>query len=327
MNIAIIGGSITEGAGASGYKHSYVYRLQKYLMQEYTEVNIKNLGAGGTASQFGVFRLKRDLKDFNPDIIIIEFAVNDRIYDSNSASIYFEGLIRACAKITSKIIIIDLPTGMCDSCVSIHKKISYFYDIPLIDVQDEVWKRIGKREFTWNEISIDNLHPNDRGHELYFEIIKEKLKDIKFDKLNVTVDNKVLSEYRFKNPTLIEYDNKSIEYYGHWAEANLKLNNKFNGGAITTSIGDGIIFTFRGKYLSMMNVLTNDSGILECQLDNYTFTVDLYMNSDGHFNNTINLLDLEDKDHTLVMKVSEKKNSNSKGNKIILGGFLVDDIT
>lgn len=326
MNIAIIGGSITEGVGATEYKNSYVYKLEQYLKKKYIDINIKNLGAGGTASHFGIFRLKRDLENFSPDIIMIEFAVNDRIYDSNSASIYFEGLIRECAKITSKIIIIDFPTGMSDSCVSIHKKFAYYYNIPLLDIQDEVWKKIGKREFSWNNISIDNLHPNDKGHELYFQIIKEKLQNINFDEIKINVDHKVLSKYRFKNPTFIEYDNKSIEYYGHWAEANLDLNNKFKGGAITNSIGDGAIFTFKGKYLSMINYLTKDSGILECQLDNYTFTIDLYMNTDGQFNTSINLLNLDDSEHTLIMKVSEKRNPNSSGNKVIIGGFLVDSV-
>lgn len=326
MNIAIIGGSITEGAGASEYNNSYVYKLKEYLNGKYNNLYIKNLGAGGTASQFGIFRLSRDLGAFKPDIIMIEFAVNDRIYDSISSSMYFEGLIRECAKFTEKIIIIDFPTGMSDSSVSIHKKLAYFYDLPLIDVQDEVWRRIGRREFSWDNISIDNLHPNDKGHELYFEIIKNQLDNIDLDKIMIKLDNKVLSKYRFINPSLVEYDNKNIEYYGHWTEANLNLNNKFKGGAITESIGDGIIFNFKGKYLSMMNLLTNDSGILQCQLDNYTFTIDLYMNSEGYFNNTINLTDLEDTYHTLKMIVSDQKNPNSTGNKIIVGGFLVDSI-
>ena len=61
MKIAIIGGSITEGAGASNYKSTYVYKVEQYLKEKYENITIKNLGAGGTASQFGLFRLKRDL--------------------------------------------------------------------------------------------------------------------------------------------------------------------------------------------------------------------------------------------------------------------------
>lgn len=325
MNIAIIGGSITEGAGASRYKNSYAYKLEQYL-NEKKYIVIKNLGAGGTASQFGLFRLKRDLGDFKPDIIFIEFAVNDRIYNSIDSSKYFEGLIRECAKITEKIIIIDCPTGLADSCTSIHKKIAYYYNIPVIDIQDAVWKKIGNREFAWSDISIDNLHPNDNGHDLYFKIIKENLEHIDMENLQIKIDENSMTNYIFKNPTIIPYGDTRIEYYGHWTEQSFKLNNKFDYGAITNSVGDGIVFKFKGKYLSMMNLLTKDSGILQCQLDNYTFNVDLFMNSDGYYNNTINLSDLEDGEHTLTMIVSDKRDSNSSGNKIIIGGFYVDQI-
>lgn len=327
MNIAIIGGSITEGAGTSEYKNSYVYKLEKYLKEKDEDTVIKNLGAGGTASQFGLFRLKRDLGTSKPDLIFIEFAVNDRIYNSVESSKYFEGLVRQCANITKRIIIIDFPTGMADSCTSIHKKIAYYYNIPVIDVQDEVWRRIGDRDFTWNQISIDNLHPNDIGHDLYFKIIKEKLENIDLENLRVKIDTEVLMNYNFNNPMIISYDNESVEYYGHWREKNFKLNNKFDAGAITNSIGDAIVFKFKGMYLSMMNLLTKDSGILECKLDDFTFNIDLYMDTNGYYNTTINLSDLENKEHILTMIVSDKKNNNSLGNKVIIGGFCIDSET
>lgn len=323
MNIAIIGGSITEGAGASTYKNSYVYKLEQYLKENNNNLVVKNLGAGGTASQFGIFRLKRDLGIFKPDLILVEFAVNDRIYNSSELNKYFEGLIRQCANITKKIIIIDFPTGMADSCTSVHKKIAYYYNIPVIDVQDEVWKRIGNREFNWNQISVDNLHPNDKGHDLYFKIIKEELEKVDLENFRMRIDNNFLTNYSFNNPMIIPYDDKSVEYYGHWIEQSFKLNNKFDYGATTNSIGDGIIFRFKGKYLSMMNLFTKDSGILECKLDDFNFNIDLYMNSDGHYYNTINVSDLRDEEHILTVIVSDKKNSNSLGNKIIVGGFCI----
>ncbi|NRT73683.1 SGNH/GDSL hydrolase family protein [Clostridium beijerinckii] len=322
MNIAIIGGSITEGAGASNYKNTYVYRLEQYLKEEYENIVVKNLGSGGTASQFGIFRLKRDLGDFRPDVIFIEFAVNDRIYDSNEASIYFEGLIRECMKITKRIISIDFPTGMGDSCVSIHKKMSYYYNVPLIDVQDEVWRRIGKRELKWADISIDNIHPNDKGHELYYEIIKENLTKVDLRGLKATFISETLMGYRFNNPRISSYE--ELEFYGRWREESFRLNNKFDNAAVTENVGDGVIFRFKGKYLAMMNLLSKDSGILECELDNFIFNIDLYKDTEGVYSNTINLRNLENKEHTLVMKLSSEKNNNSMGNKIVIGGFLVE---
>lgn len=58
MNIYFIGGSITEGAGAKEYENSYAALVSKYLKSSYEEeTNILNLGAGGTASNFGIFRV------------------------------------------------------------------------------------------------------------------------------------------------------------------------------------------------------------------------------------------------------------------------------
>lgn len=238
-------------------------------------------------------------------MIFIEFAVNDRIYSANDSSIYFEGLIRECLKITNKIVVIDFPTGMGDSCTSIHKKNSYYYNVPLIDVQDEVWKRIGKKEVKWKDISIDNLHPNDKGHELYYEIIKENLKGMELQELKSTFDIKTLMGYRFNNPRIASYE--ELEFYGHWREESFKLNNKFGNAAVTDNIGDGVILKFKGKYLAIMNLLSKDSGILECELDNFVFNIDLYRETDGSYDNTINLMNLEDKEHVLIMKLSDKK--------------------
>lgn len=325
MNIAIIGGSITEGAGATSYEKSYVYKLEQHLKDKYRELNLLNLGAGGTASNFALFRLKRDLGNFKPDIIFVEFAVNDRNYKSMDITIYFEGLIRECSKYTDKIVIIDMPTGMCDACTSIHKKIAYFYNIPIIDVQDVVWRKIGNRETTWTKISIDSIHPNDNGHELYYQIIKEELGNIDFKEIKIKIDCRVISKYKFMNPILIEHDDKQIEYYGSWSEETYNLNDKFKYGAVSYNVDNIVVFKFKGKHLAMMNLLSRDGGKLLCELDEeYRFYIDLFRDSDAYFDTTINLSNLDNTQHTLTMVIDKEKNPKSTGDKVVIGGFLID---
>lgn len=55
---------------------------------------------------------------------------------------------------------------MSDACEDIHKKTAYYY-IPTIDIQDYVWREIGKGNLTSEKISMDSLHPNDYGHKIY----------------------------------------------------------------------------------------------------------------------------------------------------------------
>ncbi|MEM6768164.1 MAG: SGNH/GDSL hydrolase family protein, partial [Bacteroidota bacterium] len=70
--IGYIGGSITRAEG---------YRIlsEEWIENEYTnpDVNGINAGVGGTGSQLGVFRLGEGVLYANPDLVFIEFAIND----------------------------------------------------------------------------------------------------------------------------------------------------------------------------------------------------------------------------------------------------------
>jgi lysophospholipase L1-like esterase len=69
IKTVFIGGSNTV---ASGY-HNHVSR---WLDEHFTSSEV-NSGIGGTASWYGLIRLQEDVIDHAPDMVIIEFAVND----------------------------------------------------------------------------------------------------------------------------------------------------------------------------------------------------------------------------------------------------------
>lgn len=141
----------------------------------------------------------------------------------------------------------------------------------------------------------------------------------------MNIDYRVISKYKFMNPTLIEHNNENIQYYGKWYEESYNLNNKFKYSAVSYDEGDTVTFNFRGKHLSMMNLLSRDSGRLVCQLDEkYGFYIDLFMESDCYFNTTINLNNLENTEHTLTMVIDKERNPKSTGSKVVIGGFLID---
>lgn len=328
MNIYFVGGSITEGAGASENKKNYATLVSEYLRSSNNSnvSEIINLGAGGTASNFGVFRMGQHFKNQKPDIVFLEFAVNDRIYPLEDINIYYENLILQVFKWNknSKIISLEMPTGMSDACSTLHKKIAYHYNIPVIDIQDIVWREIGQENYTWSDISIDNLHPNDRGHEIYSQIIIEALNEINLNNIECWGKKKPINNYILKNPMIKTYE--ECTFFGHWTEKEVNLNNKFNIGAMTATVGDCVEFNFSGRYLSIMGIMSKKSGILECILDEkYTFNLDLYMDNDQYFSTLANIKDIGSGNHNLLMKLIENKNSKSAGNEIIIGGFLVEE--
>lgn len=78
VTIAFIGGSITEGLTA-GPEKCWAKLTYDRLCEKYpdTKINYVNAGLSGTPSVLGNIRLQRDVLDHKPDIVFVEFAVND----------------------------------------------------------------------------------------------------------------------------------------------------------------------------------------------------------------------------------------------------------
>ena len=84
VTVAYIGGSITQGAGATPIHHEcYAYKSYRAFAELFGKdenVHFIKAGVGGTPSELGMLRFERDvLRDGSmaPDIVVIEFAVND----------------------------------------------------------------------------------------------------------------------------------------------------------------------------------------------------------------------------------------------------------
>ncbi|WP_294182015.1 SGNH/GDSL hydrolase family protein [uncultured Clostridium sp.] len=328
FNVVFFGGSITEGAGASTYKNSYTYMVGEYLKHLYGDrkVNIVNSGISGTGSAFGLFRLKRDVIDKKPDLVFVEFAVNDRIVDSYYASMTFEGVLNQLSRLKHKpaVIVLITPTGVADACASVHKRISYYYGVPVIDIQDYVFRHVGMDEYTWQNISIDNLHPNDRGHGIYAKCIINSIEKDLDAIINVKPISRVktTTDYKFKNPNIVSYE--KAEFYGHWKEEQINMP-QMKMAAISDIVGDFIEFKFTGRCIAMSTILSDENGSAEINIDGTNYFLDLYSNSKPNFSIVINIFNLPDTSHDMILKVSGKKNGMSKGNRIIIGGFLTDE--
>ena len=83
INISFLGGSVTEGYGATNSREkSWPTLICQKMEQEYgVRVNANNRGIGGTCSYLANFRYGADVEPYSPDVLFIEFAVNDK-YDS-----------------------------------------------------------------------------------------------------------------------------------------------------------------------------------------------------------------------------------------------------
>ena len=101
VTLAYIGGSITQGAGATPintecYAYKSYLRFQE-LVGRQENVHFVKAGVGGTPSELGMVRFDRDvLRDgIEPDVVVVEFAVNDE-GDETRGNCY-ESLVRKTA--------------------------------------------------------------------------------------------------------------------------------------------------------------------------------------------------------------------------------------
>ena len=93
--VGFIGGSITQGSGASASTtYGYAYQTIKWMKERFSQYEIEGhvAGVGGTGSDLGTCRLNEELLVYNPDLVFVEFAVNDGGDPGKKAST--EGIIR-----------------------------------------------------------------------------------------------------------------------------------------------------------------------------------------------------------------------------------------
>lgn len=94
LTIGFLGGSITQGSLVTKSENCYAYRVYSWWKEKFpkAEFHYVNSGIGGTTSHFGVARIVPDLLVYQPDVVIVDFSVNDEPNDFFQET--YEGAIR-----------------------------------------------------------------------------------------------------------------------------------------------------------------------------------------------------------------------------------------
>lgn len=185
VTIGVIGGSITQGSLASGTDTCYASKFCMWWENKFpnSKVNFVNAGIGGTNSYLGVHRVDKQLLAYDPDAVIVEFSVNDTDKTMNKYS--YDSLVRKILSHSSNPAVILLFTTMEDgtSLQDVHKEIGAAYDLPMLSYHDAVYPEVAAGTLKWTDISPDNIHPNDAGHEIINQIVSRYLDSV-YDKLD-----------------------------------------------------------------------------------------------------------------------------------------------
>lgn len=315
ITLGFIGGSITEGYNA-GTKNIYAKITYDYFSETYgtgDNVSYVNAGISGTPSMLGLIRSDRDLFAYNPDIVFIEFAVNDGQSAADKAA--FESLIKKALNQPNEPAVVllfsVLESGY--TCKDTMNLVSFKYDLPRISVKDAIWPYITSGEFAWNDWSNDGSHPNKYGSELYGKFIINYFKTI--DSEPIADGYTVPTEFSgYDNTALQMVDNEfntdriTIESLGAFKTGSNHSRFK-NGWTRNTDTNEAMKFTFTGDtfFVVYMDTTYSSFGTAEVYVDGQKMGTLLGNSSDGWSNPFTERVfrASEAAEHTVEIKMAE----------------------
>lgn len=176
--IAAIGGSVTEGAGPANYTDGYFYQFVRVLRNELgrpgsAKTIFNDAGLSGTSSAIGWVRYQSDVVDVMghaPDLLIIEFAVNDYMEPTKVRG--FEAMIRrALTDNPDCAVIVLYAAATYGNTQTDMKPVANYYKVPQITILDAIKQPMEKGMIKKEAFYTDIVHPYKEGHTLMVDCI------------------------------------------------------------------------------------------------------------------------------------------------------------
>lgn len=180
--IGFLGGSITQGSLSSTPKNCYAYLVYEWWKKSFPNAafSFVNGGIGGTTSHYGGARAWKDVLCYRPDIVTVDFSVNDDANEFFEET--YEGTLRRLLAAPSAPAVVVLNNVFYDTgknAQNYHNRIADHYGIPHVSIKDTVYPDVESGKIVRADITPDNLHPNDKGHRLVADEICKLLDSIK----------------------------------------------------------------------------------------------------------------------------------------------------
>ena len=290
--VAYLGGSITA---ANGWRP----KTTAWLTEKYPDARFKEIHAaiGGTGSDLGAFRVGRDALQHDPDLLFVEFAVNDGGAAPEAIWRQMEGIVRQTWRRDPRTDIVftytiaanmtnDVARGMCPRSSSAMEMLAEHYGIPSVNFAVPVVDLLARNKlvFTASEkpaegkiwFAKDSCHPNSEGHDIYVDLLKNAWDMMESSK---PVDhapklNGCFVEDHWEAAKMIPLDESMLS--GNWRKlgADESLQKSFGNrmGQIWTADqpGSTLKFKFKGRIAKLYDLLGPDGGQVMVTVDGKT---------------------------------------------------------
>jgi len=175
LTIATLGGSITTGYAAQPPREKgYAALLARSLGPK---VKLVNAGVSGTDSAAAVQRVDTHVLAAKPDLVIVEFGVNDQWLDPAVRGSSYEALLRRILSSPSHpavlVLALTQARNQARDAVGIQLQLAHHYGLTALDFGTWADTHGG-----WAGLYDEPVHPNARGHERIALAVEQTLRAV-----------------------------------------------------------------------------------------------------------------------------------------------------
>lgn len=340
LTIAYFGGSITVGAGASDMnKTSWRPKTTAWFRENFPDATISEIMAsiGGTGSDMGAYRAQNDLLAKKPDLVFVEFAVNDHAMEEDSQRRWSEAIVRQIKNANPSTDIVFVYTtakqyetyskGHTPNTVKWQQEVADHYGIPSVNVGKALYDAIQSGGGTWESLTKDGVHPLDAGYAIYAETVAQFLEAHRKDVASAAAASLPPPIAKFPVDQVGWVDAWEIASSG-WTKSPETLAQKYPHQLTSEAPGATLDVPFHGSAIGVYWLVAGDGGRIECAVDDGPYRMvsasDAVAVKHKPYPKYVILFDkLSDEKHVLHLKVSDQKDESSTGHWIRIGAFLV----
>ena len=219
LTLGVLGGSITRGAACPEPEKRYHGVLLDWLRSQFprSRFSLVNAGIGATDSVYGSFRAQRDLLSHKPDLVVLEYAVNDT--DQAQWAQSYEGCIRQILADGCPLLLLFMTHNHQRNCQRFQTVLGRHYGLPMVSWHDAVMPELMRGSLAWENLSPDAVHPNPAAHSLAGKLLCSLMEKIRTqaDEPESPIPEPLISK-EFQYTFLLEKDSFRPETQEGWEE-------------------------------------------------------------------------------------------------------------
>lgn len=177
ISYVAIGGSVTQGAWATLPCAKFASRIDLWLKQTFpkSKVHYVNAGIGQTDSAYGLKRVKGDVLAYRPDLVIVDFDVNDAWQKESTES--YRTLVKTILDSPTHpaVILLAVMDRNGNSAQDWHMPVAKEFNLPYLSEKNALLPLVKSGDLKLEDVTADAIHPNDLGHHVLAQFIAYRI--------------------------------------------------------------------------------------------------------------------------------------------------------